>query len=861
MGGGAFLAVIVPILTLLAAAPLAAHGDGGPAFPAAEPADTYPRTSVDAAGSDRTRSADAPMPSAYTVVTPAQMSYRLLENKEVVFPPDYYPDFGPGLVLTDYPWGASSSFTPGLMSPYGTRLYVYNYSAGAFRRYSHNASFGGGFSWPGEITAVPGANATYLFTAGSFGGEGTSYTYTGQDISWPISNVIDFPRPTGMVPLGLLIPVTGMGFGVNEGIWIRRSWTRSGYDVIAQVSISRPYDSPPQKSFLYFVNLTNPEYLDVTRGHDVPPAMEIPWDAPIGCCYLERATANVLFNAGTRTVGNTYVLEYVFYDLTNQTARTFPAPSTSVRWQEQRGDLLYLLMDIYSSTRPSERTYSLVRVDLARGRDFGNLTADVVTEVWRKTFWQGITNYYATVLVHNDTLVALEGSYGSEPLWGPRIDSVTTFGLLNGTLLSQEALGLTGPTSRLWEITYPKSPVRAVLGSFVFDFDRSRAVSLNLTDIQTFIDQRLHRSPCASCYLQFFVTDYGPSRIRLFALRFVWATSRGSFTSVEINIGNPPPNNPPTARFRYTPTAYVGIPVRFNASDSEDIDGVIQTYGWDLGDGSSAAGQEIERMFSTTGPRTITLIVTGNGGLQGTASTTVAVHTLVTHDNPAGFRLPVPEDWGLQTSLPDADLLLDGPSYNDTASWVRVSSRADPSAAEEIAYLESVERAVVHDLKMEHPDAIIELNSSYPRIAGHRADVFVVRYDLGRVTEKIAIVVSADHGRWWALRFAIDNALYGSMDPLFDRMLTGFVITILTPADAFVTAIGILAACGFADLVLALLVALWPRRTLRPRSSPPSGHASAGTIFRCPNCNALSVPGARFCWQCGETFPPGPPTQ
>src|SRR2546427_366258 len=671
MGGGAFLALIVPIPTLLAAAPLAAHGDGGPAFPAAEPADTYPRTSVDAAGSDRTRSADAPMPSAYTVVTPAQMSYRLLENKEVVFPPDYYPDFGPGLVLTDYPWGASSSFTPGLMSPYGTRLYVYNYSAGAFRRYSHNASFGGGFSWPGEITAVPGANATYLFTAGSFGGEGTSYTYTGQDISWPISNVIDFPRPTGMVPLGLLIPVTGMGFGVNEGIWIRRSWTRSGYDVIAQVSISRPYDSPPQKSFLYFVNLTNPEYLDVTRGHDVPPAMEIPWDAPIGCCYLERATANVLFNAGTRTVGNTYVLEC---------------------------------------------------------------------------------------------------SYGSEPLWGPRIDSVTTFGLLNGTLLSQEALGLTGPTSRLWEITYPKSPVRAVLGSFVFDFDRSRAVSLNLTDIQTFIDQRLHRSPCASCYLQFFVTDYGPSRIRLFALRFVWATSRGSFTSVEINIGNPPPNNPPTARFRYTPTAYVGIPVLFNASDSEDIDGVIQTYGWDLGDGSSAA-------------------------------------------------------------------------------------------AEEIAYLESVERAVVHDLKMEHPDAIIELNSSYPRIAGHRADVFVVRYDLGRVTEKIAIVVSADHGRWWALRFAIDNALYGSMDPLFDRMLTGFVITILTPADAFVTAIGILAACGFADLVLALLVALWPRRKLRPRSSPPSGHASAGTIFRCPNCNALSVPGARFCWQCGETFPPGPPTQ
>src|SRR2546427_5760064 len=302
MGGVAFCLGGVLLLTLVAAAPLFTSGDVGRLPPPVVLTGSQSRVSVDALDELQTRSADAPKTDGYTVVSPAQMSYRVLENQDIVFPTGYYPDFGPGLIVTDYPWSPSGSFTPGLTSPYGTQLDVYNYSSRSFRRFSYNVSLGGGFTWPGEISAVPGPNATYLFTASTWGGEGGPYAYDGQDISWPISNVIDVPRPTGMVPLSLLIPVTGMGFSPNAPMSIDRAWSRSGYDLIARVSVSGDMGNPPQKTFLYFVNLTDLEYLDVTRAHEVPPAMELPWDAPILCCYFTRATNNVLFVAGIRYI-------------------------------------------------------------------------------------------------------------------------------------------------------------------------------------------------------------------------------------------------------------------------------------------------------------------------------------------------------------------------------------------------------------------------------------------------------------------------------------------------------------------------------------------------------------------------------
>src|SRR5207245_10023336 len=119
--------------------------------------------------------------------------------------------------------------------------------------------------------------------------------------------------------------------------------------------------------------------------------------------------------------------------------------------------------------------------------------------------------------------------------------------------------------------------------------------------------------------------------------------------------------------------------VPFKTSGSEDGVAVIQCYRWDFGDGASGTGEQVEHTFSSTGPRTTSLVIRSNGGIQGSASKIIDVHTLVRHDNPAGFRLPVPEDWRIQTQLADADLLLDGPLYNGTTSWVRVISEGDPA--------------------------------------------------------------------------------------------------------------------------------------------------------------------------------------
>ena len=859
MRGNVALAMVATCLLLQVAAPWQTAGLGpeGPASVGTGDLSLVGDRNLDPV---RTRASDNPGPQGFGIVSPNQMSYRLLDHRDVVFPPGYSPDFGPGLIVTDYPWGQSTSFTPGLTSPYETRLTVYNYSSDTFRTHSYNASWGGGFTSPGDITAVSGPNGTYLLTASPWAGEGGSFPYTGGDLDWPFSNVIDFPRPSGLVPLNFHIPIAGRGYSPNELLWIERAWSRNGYDLIGRVSVSRYIGSPPTISFLYFVNLTSPGFLDVTRAHDVAPSMEIPWDAPLGCCYFERATSNVLFNVRIHFFGNTYSFEYVFYDIANSTGTTFTAPSYDVEWQQRRGDLLYLLMATTASPRPFERTYIFVQVDLGRARDFGTLAADAITELWRKTFWQDYTNYYPVPIVHNDSLTVLEGSGGYEPEWGPRFDLVTTYGLLNGSMQSQEVLNLREPRFRLRDVTYPRLPVRAVYGSYLLDLEGGTVVALNLTDLETFLFQRTGRTQCQYCHYDLYATDYNPSRVRLFGLGFDYsAPSRGWFASVEINIGNPPPNEPPSAAFAYTPTAYAGATITFNASASEDVDGVIQSYLWDFGDGSTGVGRTVDHRYASPGPRTVALTVTSNGGLSGTTAAVVVVHALVPHDNRAGFRMPVPEDWGLRTDLPDADLRLVGPTYNGTRALVLVASYGDPGATEDVPYLEARASALLAEIQMDHPDAVFAASPSYRTIAGHRAYVSIVSYDSGATMEKIAIVASAEHEHFWVLRFAISDALFGAMETVFNQMIDGFVITRPTPAEELTVAIGILGACGLAALVPAVLLTWWPLRRARARRQAQSRPAARGTSAACPGCGALAVDDGRFCWKCGTALPAAPP--
>jgi PKD repeat protein len=67
------------------------------------------------------------------------------------------------------------------------------------------------------------------------------------------------------------------------------------------------------------------------------------------------------------------------------------------------------------------------------------------------------------------------------------------------------------------------------------------------------------------------------------------------------------------------------VEISFDASNSSDADGMITSYTWDFGDGSSDSGVQVTHTYSTTGDFNVTLIVTDDLGNSTTASTEVTI--------------------------------------------------------------------------------------------------------------------------------------------------------------------------------------------------------------------------------------------
>lgn len=98
------------------------------------------------------------------------------------------------------------------------------------------------------------------------------------------------------------------------------------------------------------------------------------------------------------------------------------------------------------------------------------------------------------------------------------------------------------------------------------------------------------------------------------------ATARQTIT---VGVSN---NEPPQAAFRATPeTGTAPLTVVFDASSSSDVDGIIQAYTWDFGDGNISSGSIISHTFTSAGTFTVTLLVVDDQGAADISSTTINI--------------------------------------------------------------------------------------------------------------------------------------------------------------------------------------------------------------------------------------------
>jgi len=85
-------------------------------------------------------------------------------------------------------------------------------------------------------------------------------------------------------------------------------------------------------------------------------------------------------------------------------------------------------------------------------------------------------------------------------------------------------------------------------------------------------------------------------------------------------------NQPPTAVLRATPTSGPApLMVAFDGTGSSDPDGVISSYSWDFGDGSSGSGATTSHQYGSAGSFTPRLTVTDSMGASASTTTTISV--------------------------------------------------------------------------------------------------------------------------------------------------------------------------------------------------------------------------------------------
>ena len=139
-------------------------------------------------------------------------------------------------------------------------------------------------------------------------------------------------------------------------------------------------------------------------------------------------------------------------------------------------------------------------------------------------------------------------------------------------------------------------------------------------------------------------------------------------------------NHPPVAIFSWTANH---LAVVFDASPSYDEDGIIRTYYWSFGDGSSATGEVVSHEYSTTVSRSYqaTLRVTDDDGDTSSVSNSIQVTpapdpvptptpTPPSDPDPTPDPTPDPDGSDIQVQITASESEIDIRSYQIETGWL-----------------------------------------------------------------------------------------------------------------------------------------------------------------------------------------------
>jgi PKD repeat protein len=98
--------------------------------------------------------------------------------------------------------------------------------------------------------------------------------------------------------------------------------------------------------------------------------------------------------------------------------------------------------------------------------------------------------------------------------------------------------------------------------------------------------------------------------------------NKGTATNLTKQVTVTPPNVAPTAAFT---SSGAELDKHFDATDSSDTDGTVDSFAWDFGDGESGSGSQVDHSYDSAGTYDVKLTVTDDDGATGTVTRQVVV--------------------------------------------------------------------------------------------------------------------------------------------------------------------------------------------------------------------------------------------